>query len=72
MSAFLEWAPILKGRKLDECPNAHSDYYSSLGIKFHLKPTTLIFWTKFAQKQYFWLKTEKANSPIEFSIFELN
>ena len=30
----------------------------SLGTKFRLKLTVLIFWTKFAQKAYFWSKKE--------------
>ena len=30
MSAPLEWAPLLKGRKLNERPGAHSDNYSNL------------------------------------------
>ena len=43
----------------------------SLGTKFQLKLTILIFWTKFAHKKCFWSKREKVNSPIEFCIFEL-
>ena len=43
----------------------------SLGIKFQLKPITLISWTKFAQNGYFWYKTEKVSTAIEFFIFEL-
>ena len=35
------------------------------------KTTILIFWTKFAQKVYFWSKTGEMNITIEFSIFEL-
>ena len=31
-----------------------------VGTKFHLKLTILIFWVKFAQKGYFWSKTEKS------------
>ena len=42
----------------------------SLGTKFHLKLGILIFGTKFAQKGYFWSKTEKVNTTIEFYIFE--
>ena len=38
--------------------------------KFHLKLGILIFGTKFAQKGYFWSKTEKVNTTIEFYIFE--
>ena len=29
MSAPLEWAPLLKGRKINKCPGAHSDNYGS-------------------------------------------
>ena len=43
----------------------------SLSSKFHLKHTILIFWTKFDQKGYFQLKTEKVNTTIEFCIFKL-
>ena len=43
----------------------------SLCTKFQLKLTTLIFWTKFAQKVYLRSKTEKVNIAIEFRIFEL-
>ena len=43
----------------------------NLGIKFQLKLTTLICWTRFAQKGYFQLKMEKLNTIIEFCIFEL-
>ena len=43
----------------------------SLGTKFQLKLTTLIFWTKVAQKGYFRSKTEKVDSAIEFYVFEL-
>ena len=35
------------------------------------KLTSLVFWTKFAQKECFWFETEKVNSVIEFYIFEL-
>ena len=31
----------------------------------------MIFWTKFAQKEYLQTKTKKANTTIEFCIFEL-
>ena len=34
----------------------------SLGTKFQLKLTILIFLTRFAQKGFFWSKTEKVNS----------
>ena len=43
----------------------------SLGTKFLLKPTILIFWTKFAQKGCFQSKAEKVNSATEFSTLEL-
>ena len=43
----------------------------SLGIMFDLKPTILIFWTKFVRNEYFRLKTEKADITIEFCTFEL-
>ena len=43
----------------------------SLGTKFQVKLTILIFWTKFEQKEYIQSKTEKVNITIEFSIFEL-
>ena len=44
---------------------------NSLGTKFQLKLTILIFWTKFAQNGYFRSKTEKVNTTIEFCIFDL-
>ena len=43
----------------------------SLGTKFLLQLTILIFWTKFAQSRCFWSKTEKVYTTIEFYIFEL-
>ena len=43
----------------------------SLSTKFHYAQTILNFGTKFAQKQYFRLKTKKVNITIEFYIFEL-
>ena len=43
----------------------------SLGNKFQLKVKILILWTKFAQKGYFWWKTEKVNITIEICLFEL-
>ena len=43
----------------------------SLGAKFQLKLTILIFWTKFAQKEYIQSKTEKVNFTIELC-FRLN
>ena len=43
----------------------------SLGIKFHLKLTILIFWTKLSQTGYFRPKIKKVNITIEFCIFEL-
>ena len=33
-----------------------------LGTKFQLKLTTLIFLTGFAQKEFFWSKTEKVST----------
>ena len=42
----------------------------TLEVKFHLKLTMLTFWTKYARKGYFQLKTKKVNSIIEFRIFE--
>ena len=44
----------------------------SIGTTFQFKLTILIFWTKFAQKGYFWSKTNKVNIIIEFCIFELD
>ena len=43
----------------------------SLGTKFQLKLTSLIFWTKFTPKWCFWSNAEKLNSAIDFCIFEL-
>ena len=43
----------------------------SLGMKFQLKLTTLMFWTKSADKVYFWSKTQKVNTTIKFRILEL-
>ena len=43
----------------------------SLGMKFQLNLTTLIFWTKSADKVYFWSKTQKVNTTIKFRILEL-
>ena len=43
----------------------------SLGTKFQLKLKILFFWTKFAQKGYFWSKIEKASITTELSIFKL-
>ena len=42
-----------------------------LNTKFQLKLKILIFWTKFAQKGYFWFKTENVNIPIKFYIFKI-
>ena len=41
----------------------------SLGTKFQFKLTFLVFWTKFAQKEYFWSKNKKVNGNIELCIF---
>ena len=49
----------------------NSNIRISLGTKFQLKLTILIFWTKFAQKGFFRSKTEKLNTTTEFCIFEL-
>ena len=43
----------------------------SLGIKFHLKMTILIFWTKLSQTGYFHPKIKKVDSIIEFCMIEL-
>ena len=43
----------------------------SVGTKFQLKVTILMFWTKFGQKGYFYSKTKKMNITIEFCMFEL-
>ena len=43
-----------------------------VGIKFRLKLTYLIFWTKVIQKGYFQSKTEKVNTTTEFWIFEFS
>ena len=42
----------------------------SLGTKFQLKLTILIFWTIFAQKGYFQSLSEKMNTTIKFCIFK--
>ena len=38
--------------------------------KFHLNQAISPFWTKFAQKGYFWFKIENLNIIIELSIFK--
>ena len=43
----------------------------SLSTKFQLKLAIFFLWTKFAQKEYFHLKTEKVNITIEFCILEM-
>ena len=43
----------------------------TLGNKFHVKLKILIFWIKFALKEYFRSKMEKVNITIAFCIFEL-
>ena len=43
----------------------------SLGTKFQLKLTILIFWTKFAQKGFFRSKAEEVKVTIEFYMFEI-
>ena len=40
-------------------------------IKFHIEQTIVNFWTKCAQEEYLWSKTERVNIISEFSIFEL-
>ena len=47
------------------------DMQISLGTKYQLKLTTLIFWTKFNKKRFFRPKTEGVNTTIEFCIVEL-
>ena len=42
-----------------------------LGTKFQLELKILTFWTKLAQKGYFWSKTEEVNITIELCLFEL-
>ena len=42
-----------------------------VGAKFQSKLTILIFWIKFAQKEYFQFETVKVSIAIEFCIFEL-
>ena len=42
----------------------------SLSKKFQLKLAILMFWTKFAQKRYFWSKTEQVSITIDFWIFQ--
>ena len=49
------------------CPNSN---YASHQIQ--LKEIIFNFWIKLAQKGYFWSKTKKANSIIEFCILELD
>ena len=44
----------------------------SLGIKFPLKLTILIFFTKFVQKGFLWFKTEKVNITMELCIFKID
>ena len=44
---------------------------TSLGTRFQLKLTVLIFWTKSAQKVYSRSKAKKVNNTIEFCISEL-
>ena len=57
-----------KKKKRLPVPNILSEI---VGTKFQLKLKILILLTKFAQKRYFWSKTEKVNITIEFCIFEL-
>ena len=48
------------------------DFLIVIGIKFQLNLPILIFWIKFARKEYFRSRTEKVNITIEFCIFELD
>ena len=41
------------------------------GTKFQLELKILTFWTKFAQKGYFWSQTKEVNITIEFYTIEL-
>ena len=43
----------------------------TVGIKSQLTLTIFIFWTKFAQKEYFRSKTKKVKTTIEFCVFQL-
>ena len=43
----------------------------SLGSKFQLQQTILIFWNNFPKQGYFQTKTEKMNITTEFFMFEL-
>ena len=54
-------------------PQLNSAYWNriSLVTKFQLKLPIFMFWTKFIQKGYFRLKTEKVNMTIEFCILKL-
>ena len=63
------------------CPNLPKIYFLSktgtlnsvrisLGNKFRLKLTILIFWTKFFKKECFSSKIKKVNTTIEFFIFK--
>ena len=42
-----------------------------VATKFQLQLIILSFWTKFAQKGYFYSKTRKMNITIEFCMFQL-
>ena len=66
-SQFLE-----KFKEMVEGGGLVSEFMSGIGsTNFQLNLTILSFWTKFAQKEYFRLKTEDVNTTIEFWIFEL-
>ena len=41
--------------------------------KYQISASTenFVFWIKFAQKEYFWTKTEKVNITITLCIFQL-
>ena len=53
----------VKNRKSE---HHHSSLHigTSLGAKFQLKLTVYFFFTKFAQKGYFWTKTEKSHLRV--------
>ena len=62
---------LVKNRKSKHQHWIRNIQITSLGIRFQLKLTILDFWTKFAKKDFFWSKPEKANISTEFSIFKL-
>ena len=64
---------IISGQK-QRSESHHWILHIRIGLdnKFQFQVTTSIYWNKFAQKGYFKLKTEKVNTTIDFSIFELD